>query len=63
MVQDAVRVAEQERGLELQTSSPESTFTTMLPIVNATEAARVLKMEDTCERLEARFREAVRLRL
>ena len=37
-------VVEQERGLELQIIFPESTFATMLPIVNASRAARFLTM-------------------
>jgi len=57
--QDAVRVVEQERGLELQVNSPESTLTTMLPIVNVIEAARVLKIEDLSARLEATDNEPV----
>ena len=56
--QVAVRVVEQERGLELQVNSPESTLTTMLPIVNVIEAARVLKIEDFSARLEAKVSEA-----
>jgi hypothetical protein len=54
-------VVEQDRGLELQTSFPESTLATMLPIVIAIEAARVLKIEVARERLELRVREPLRL--
>jgi hypothetical protein len=39
---DPEMVVEQERGLELQIIFPESTFATMLPIVNVIEAANVL---------------------
>ena len=45
IVQVAVSVVEQERGLELQINFPESTFATMLPIVSVIEAAMVLKIE------------------
>jgi hypothetical protein len=45
IVQVAVRVVEQERGLELQVSCPESTLATMLPIVIVIEAASALKRE------------------
>jgi hypothetical protein len=38
-------MVEQERGLELQVNSPESTLATMLPIVIAIEAASDLKIE------------------
>jgi hypothetical protein len=42
IVQAAVRVVEQERGLELQVSCPESTLATILPIVIEIESATVL---------------------
>jgi len=45
MVQVAVRVVEQERGLELQIICPEFTLATMLPIVTVIEAAADLKTE------------------
>jgi hypothetical protein len=61
IVKDEVRLAEHERGLELQISFPESTLATMLPIVNVIEAASVLKKEFFSTRLEARVREPVRL--
>ena len=57
--QDAVRVVEQERGLELQVNFPEFTLATMLPIVSAIEVARLLKMEDFSARLEAEVSEAL----
>ncbi len=60
IVKVEVRLAEHERGLELQISFPESTLTTMLPIVNVIEAASVLKRELFFTRLEARVREPVR---
>ena len=61
VVMDAVRLVEQERGLELQTSFPESTLATMLPIVNAIESERALMIEVTWERLESRVKEPLRL--
>jgi hypothetical protein len=57
MVQLAVRVVEQERGLELQISFPESTLATMLPIVIVIEAARALKIEVFSTKLAAKVRE------
>jgi hypothetical protein len=63
MVKVAVRLVEQERGLVLQTSFPESTLATVLPIVSVIEAAKVLKIEFFSARLEARVNEPVRLRL
>ena len=60
MVQARVRVVEHERGLELQVNCPEFTLATMLPIVNASDAAKVLKIEDFSRRLEARVSEPVR---
>jgi len=50
-------VVEQERGLELQINSPESTFATMLPIVMVIAAANVLNMEFLSAKLEAAVRE------
>src|SRR6266702_1174274 len=44
-VQVAVRVVEQERGLELQVSPPEFTLATMLPVANVIETAIPLKIE------------------
>jgi len=44
MFQFAVTVVEQDRGLVLQTSFPESTFATRLPIVIVIESVSVLKM-------------------
>jgi len=58
--QVAVKLVEHERGLELQVSDPEFTFATMLPIVNAIEAANVLKIEDFSARLAAKVNELVR---
>jgi hypothetical protein len=57
MVQVAVRVVEQERGLELQINFPESTFATMLPIVSVIEAASALKIEVFSTKLEAELSE------
>src|SRR5207244_2395996 len=45
IVKVEVRLAEHERGLELQISFPESTLATMLPITNVIEAASVLMRE------------------
>jgi len=52
IVKVEVRLAEHERGLELQISFPESTLATMLPIVKVIEAASVLKKEFFSTRLE-----------
>jgi len=60
-LRDPDRLAEHERGLELQINFPESTLATMLPIVNVIEAATVLKKEFFSIRLEARVKEPVRL--
>jgi hypothetical protein len=60
IVKVEVRLAEHERGLELQISFPESTLATMLPIVNVIEAASVLKREFFSMRLEARVKEPLR---
>jgi len=57
MVQVAVRVVEQERGLELQVNFPEFTLATMLPIVSVIEAAMVLKIEVFSTKLEAELSE------
>jgi len=57
VIQVAVRVVEQERGLELQINFPESTFATMLPIVMVIAAANVLNMEFLSAKLEAAVRE------
>ena len=57
MVQVAVRVVEQERGLELQVNFPEFTLATMLPIVSVIEAAMVLKIEVFSKKLEAELSE------
>jgi len=57
VIQVAVRVVEQERGLELQINFPESTFATMLPIVMIIAAANVLNMEFLSAKLEAAVRE------
>src|SRR5262245_26022403 len=59
VVQVAVRLVEQERGLELQVNSPESTSATMLPITNAIEAANVLKIEDLSAKPAAEVSEAL----
>jgi hypothetical protein len=57
IVQVAVRVVEQERGLELQVNCPEFTLATMLPIVTAIEAAMALKIEVLSARPEAELSE------
>ena len=57
MVQVAVRVVEQERGLELQVNFPEFTLATMLPIVIVIEAAMTLKIEVFSTKLEAELSE------
>ena len=57
MVQVAVLVVVHDRGLELQVSCPESTLTTMFPIVMEMESARVLKMEFFSVREEPRVSE------
>ena len=57
VIQVAVRVVEQERGLEWQINFPESTFATMLPIVMVMAAANVLNMEFLSAKLEAAVRE------
>ena len=57
VIQVAVRVVEQERGLELQINFPESTFATMLPIVMVMAAANVLNMEFLSAKLKAAVRE------
>jgi len=57
MVQVAVRVVEQERGLELQVNFPEFTLATMLPIVSVIEAAMVLKIEVFSTKLETELSE------
>jgi len=58
--QVAVRAVEQERGLELQVSTPESTLATMLPIVIVIAATIVLKIELFSSRLEESVREVLR---
>ena len=57
IVNVAVLVVEQERGLELQVSCPESTLATILPITIEMESARVLKMEFFSVGEEARVSE------
>jgi hypothetical protein len=54
MVHVPVRVVEQERGPELQTSFPESTLATMLPIVIAIEPEKALTIEFFSARPETR---------
>jgi len=58
--QVAVRVVEQERGLELHVNFPEFTLATMLPIVIVIVAASALKIELFSARLEARVSELLR---
>ena len=60
MVKVAVSVVEQERGLELQITFPESTLATMLPIVIAIDPANVLKIEFFVARVEGSVSESVR---
>src|SRR5467141_5355371 len=60
MVKVAVRAVEQERGLELQITFPESTLATMLPIVIAIDPANVLKIEFFAARVEGIVSESVR---
>ena len=59
VVQEAVRVVEQERGLELQVTCPESTLATMLPIVIEIESDSVLNREFFSVREDAKFSEPV----
>src|SRR6266571_5252840 len=59
-VQVAVRVAEQERGLELQVNAPEFTLATTLPVVNVNEAAMALNIEACLAKPEATDNEPVR---
>jgi len=57
VVRVAVRVVEQERGLELQVNFPEFTLATMLPIVSVIEAASALKIEVFSAKLETELSE------
>ena len=57
--QFAVTVVEQARGLVLQTSFPESTFATRLPIVIMIESVSVLKMPFFAAPLDAVVNESV----
>jgi len=57
----AVRLVEHERGLELQVNCPEFTLATMLPTVNASEAATVLNIEDFSDIFDANPSEAARI--
>jgi hypothetical protein len=59
MFQFAVTVVEQARGLVLQTSFPESTFATRLPIVIVIESVSVLKMPFFAAWLDAVVREPI----
>ena len=59
MFQFAVTVVEQARGLVLQTSFPESTFATRLPIVIAIESVSVLKMPFFVAPLDAVVKEPI----
>ena len=59
IVQVAVRVVEQERGLELQVNCPESTLATMLPIVIEIESDSVLNREFFSVSEDAKFSEPV----
>jgi len=56
----AVRVVEQERGLELQVNDPEFTFAITLPIVSPIEAVIPLEIESLLASPEASFSELVR---
>ena len=60
MVQAAFRPVEQERGIELQITFPESTLATMLPIVIAIDPANVLKIEFFSARVEESVSEPLR---
>ncbi|HZY93846.1 MAG TPA: hypothetical protein VFE98_03175 [Candidatus Bathyarchaeia archaeon] len=60
ILQVAVRLVEQERGLELQVSFPEFTLAIMLPIVIEIEPASVLKIEFFSVRPEPIVKEDVR---
>ncbi len=60
MVKVALREVEQERGLELQITFPESTLATMLPIVIAIDPANVLKIEFFAAKVEGSVSEPVR---
>ena len=57
--QFAVTVVEQDRGLVLQTSFPESTLATRLPIVIVIESVSVLKMPFFAAPLDAVVKESV----
>ena len=57
--QFAVTVVEQDRGLVLQTSFPESTFATRLPIVIVIESVSVLKMPFEAAPLDALVRKPI----
>jgi len=59
MFQFALTVVEQDRGLVLQTSFPESTFATMLPIVIVIESVSVLKMPFEAAPLDALVKKPV----
>jgi len=59
MFQFAVTVVEQDRGLVLQTSFPESTFATRLPIVIVIESVSVLKMPFEAAPLDALVRKPI----
>ncbi|HEV2118967.1 MAG TPA: hypothetical protein VGS11_02495 [Candidatus Bathyarchaeia archaeon] len=60
IVQVAVRLVEQERGLELQIIFPESTFATILPSVIAIEAESVLRIPLFTVTVEVNVSEPVR---
>src|SRR6266852_516200 len=60
ILQVAVRVVEQERGLELQVNAPEFTLATTLPVVNVIEAAMALKIEACLAKPEATDNEPAR---
>ena len=60
MVHVAVRVVEQERGLELQVNCPEFTLATMLPMVMATEPARVREIAARRDTFESSCSEEVK---
>jgi hypothetical protein len=56
----AVTVVEQERGLELQTSFPESTLAARFPVVNAIESPNALNNEFFSPGFEAALSEPLR---
>ena len=60
IVKVAVKVVEQERGLELQIIFPEFTLATMLPMVIVIEAAKFLRRELFSARFDVKDSDPVR---